>query len=228
MRWWSSPGRAGRAPATAVRVLAACVLAFSATGAASAADPPGATARLSAAVDLTEGQKITVTGEGFRGGLTSVAVGLCKKGYTGNTDCDLAGGAVLVNIGGSGRLPRITLTVHARFAGIDCRTVPCVVGISPLPTGTPAALRPANTVDIPVGFRGGTPRGESSGVGRAVTATTPGGTVASSGSRWHGPSTLLWGASTALAALCAGAALLSLRRVRHDGGTPLPDTGGTS
>ncbi|WP_406364475.1 neocarzinostatin apoprotein domain-containing protein [Streptomyces sp. NBC_00645] len=223
MRWWSSPGRPGGALVTA-----ACVLALSGTGTASAADSPGAAARLSAAVDLTEGQKITVSGEGFRSGLTSVAVGLCKKGYTGNTDCDLAGGATLVNIGGSGRLPRITLTVHARFAGIDCRTVQCVVGISPLPTGTPAALRPANTVDIAVGFRGGTTRGESSGAGRAVTATTPDGTVASSDSRWRGPSTVLWGASTALTALCAGVALFRFRRVRHDGATPLPDTGGTS
>ncbi|WP_328551479.1 neocarzinostatin apoprotein domain-containing protein [Streptomyces sp. NBC_00358] len=223
MRWWSSPGGPGGALVTA-----ACVLALCGTGTASAADPPGATARLSAAVDLAEGQKITVTGEGFRSGLTSVAVGLCKRGYTSNTDCDLAGGATLVNIGGSGRLPAVTLTLHARFAGIDCRTVQCVVGISPLPTGTPAALRPANTVDIPVGFRGGTTRGEPSGAGRAVTATGPEGTGTSSGSRWRGPSTVLWAASTALTALCAAVALLGFRRVRHDDGIPLPDTGGTS
>jgi hypothetical protein len=207
---------------------AACVLVLAATGAASAADSPGATARLSAATDLAEGQKITVTGEGFRSGLTSVAVGLCRKGYTGNTDCDLAGGAKLVNIGGSGRLPTITLTVHARFAGIDCHTVQCVVGISPLPTGTPTALRPANTVDIPVGFRGGTTRGEPSGAGRAGTTATAAGTAASSDSRWSGPSTALWTASTVLTALCASAAALSARRRRQDNATPLPDTGGTS
>ncbi|MFF3611540.1 neocarzinostatin apoprotein domain-containing protein [Streptomyces sp. NPDC002580] len=228
MRWPSSPARLHRTAATVAATTVACVLALASTGVASAADSPGATARLSAATDLAEGQRITVTGAGFRGGLTSVAVGLCKKGYTGNTDCDLAGGAKLVNIGGSGRLPTITLTVHARFAGIDCHTAQCVVGISPLPTGTPAALRPANTVDIPVGFRGGTTRGEPSGAGRAGVPVTAVGTAASPDSRWSGPSTVLWTASTALTALCAGAAAYSARRRRPESPTPLPDTGGTS
>ncbi|MFD3807633.1 neocarzinostatin apoprotein domain-containing protein [Streptomyces sp. NPDC058611] len=178
---------------------AAAVLAF--TGAGPAADE--ATVRVSAATGLTEGQEITVDGAGFRAGLTSVAVGLCKKGYTGNKDCDLGGGARLVTIGPDGVLPRVTLTVHARVADVDCRTTPCVIGVAPLPTGTPPSLIAANSVQVAVGFEGGTVPGEASGTGRAAPAgaAAPG---AVRGDDWSGPSTPMWALSLGV----AGAGLL--------------------
>ncbi len=62
---------------------------------------------MSRSADLTEGQTITVTGSGFRPGLKSVAVGLCREGYTnGLKDCDLGGGATFVNVDAKGNLPR--------------------------------------------------------------------------------------------------------------------------
>ncbi|WP_028814780.1 neocarzinostatin apoprotein domain-containing protein [Streptomyces flavidovirens] len=220
-----APGWSGRAAPAA---MAACAALLLCGGTSAAAEEPGAetataTARVSTAVGLTEGQKITVTGQGFRPGLPSVAVGLCRKGYAGIKDCDLGGGATLVNIDGSGRLPTITLTVRARFAGVDCRTAACVVGISPLPSAAPAALRTSNTVDIPVGFRGGTVPGEPSGTGSAVTAPGP---TRAPDARWGGPSTALWAASTGVTVLCAASALFLPfpRRDRsatphHPGGT---------
>ncbi|MFG2972468.1 neocarzinostatin apoprotein domain-containing protein [Streptomyces sp. NPDC048331] len=188
----SRKNRTGRA------ALAAAAL-FTLTGVSPAAG--GATVRVSAAAGLTEGQEITVDGTGFSAGLTSVAVGLCKMGYTGNKDCDLGGGARLVTIGPDGVLPRVTLTVHGRFAGIDCRTAPCVIGVAPLPSGTPPALIAANSVEVAVGFEGGTVPGEASGTGRAgpVGAAAPG---AVHGDDWSGPSTPMWALSLGVA--CAG------------------------
>ncbi|MFJ3666884.1 neocarzinostatin apoprotein domain-containing protein [Streptomyces sp. NPDC090106] len=190
---------------------------------AAAADT-GATVTVSRATALVEGQKITVTGEGFRPGLTSVAVGLCKKGWTSNTDCDLTGGAALVNIDADGRLPTVTLTVHRTVAGTDCRTSQCVVGVSPLPTGTPAALRPANTVDVPIGLEGGTVTGSTSGVGHADTATAAQGAA---DPHWDGPSTPLWAASLASVVLCAAVGARLSRRPRRTDPVPLSHTGGT-
>lgn len=208
-------------------VLATAAL-FTLTGVSPAVD--GAAVRVSAATGLTEGQEITVDGTGFSAGLTSVAVGLCKQGYTGNKDCDLGGGARLVTVGPDGVLPRVTLTVHARFAGIDCRTAPCVIGVAPLPSGTPPALVAANSVEVAVGFEGGTVPGEVSGTGRAraVGAAVPG---AVDGDDWNGPSTPMWALSLGV----AGAGLLlgahSLVRGRPQAAPPKPplspsDSGG--
>ncbi|MGW0364689.1 neocarzinostatin apoprotein domain-containing protein [Streptomyces sp. NPDC002990] len=202
--------------------------------AAGAEEAPAATVRLSAATGLTEGQRVTVDGSGFSAGLASVAVGLCKKGYTGNKDCDLGGGARLVTVGPDGVLPRVTLTVRARFAGIDCRFASCVVGVAPLPSGTSPALIAANSVQVAVGFEGGTVQGEPSGTGRAGPAApaagSPGG---GSVDAWSGPSTPVWSLSlgVALAGLVLG--VLSFVRGRRgaapDGSSPAPsDSGGKS
>lgn len=187
-----------------------------ATAAAADADPV-ATVRVSAATGLTEGRQITVEGTGFRAGLTSVAVGLCKKGYTGNKDCDLGGGAQLVTIGPDGSLPRVTLTVHTRVAGVDCRTTPCVVGVAPLPSGTPPALIAANSVQIAVGFEGGTVQGEPSATGRAApaaSAASPGGTHVDA---WSGPSAPVWSLSLGLAVVSLVLGALSLVQGRRGG-----------
>ncbi|MFD7432129.1 neocarzinostatin apoprotein domain-containing protein [Streptomyces sp. NPDC059818] len=181
----------------------------------------GATVTVSQATGLVEGGHITVTGKGFRPGLTSVAVGLCKQGYRDNKDCDLSGGAALVNIDAHGRLPEVRLTVHRTVAGADCRTTQCVVGVSPLPAGTPASLRPPNTVDIPIGLKGGTVTGEPSGTGHAQPAAA-GGNGAESG--WDGPSVALWAACLSVVVLCAGLSRLPFRPKPF----PLSRTGGTT
>ncbi|MFJ7270373.1 neocarzinostatin apoprotein domain-containing protein [Streptomyces sp. NPDC099050] len=172
-----------------------------AASAAPADAAPIATVRVSATTGLTEGQQITVDGTGFHAGLTSVAVGLCKKGYTSNKDCDLSGGARLVTISPDGSLPRVTLTVRTRVADVDCRTAPCVVGVAPLPSGTPPTLITANSVQIAVGFEGGTVQGEPSGTGRAEPAASAVSTGAGQVDDWSGPSTWMWSLSLGVAAL---------------------------
>ncbi|MFE2231804.1 neocarzinostatin apoprotein domain-containing protein [Streptomyces sp. NPDC059442] len=212
--------RTGRTALAATAVLA---LAGAAGPAADAA-----TVRVSAATGLTEGRRITVEGTGFRAGLTSVAVGLCKKGYTGNRDCDLAGGARLVTIGPDGVLPRVTLTVHARFAGIDCRTTPCVIGVAPLPSGTPPALIAANSVQVAVGFEGGTVPGEASGSGRAAPAGAAAAPATARAGDWSGPSTPMWALSLGVAGACLLLGVHSLVRGRRGAapaGPPLSPAG---
>ncbi|MFI6653059.1 neocarzinostatin apoprotein domain-containing protein [Streptomyces sp. NPDC050529] len=210
-----------RRAATAAAACGPLLIALFGPAAVAGAADAGATVTVSKATGLVEGGHVTVTGEGFRPGLTSVAVGLCKKGYRDNKDCDLTGGAALVNIDAHGRLPKVTLTVHRTVAGADCRTTPCVVGVSPLPAGTPASLRPPNTVDIPIGLKGGTVTGEPSGVGHARTAAAGTG---GSGSGWDGPSTGLWTACLSVVVLCAGLSRFPLRPKSF----PLSRSGGTT
>ena len=211
----------------AVAVAAALTVSGHHAGVAGAADTPSATIRVSAATGLTEGQHVTVTGSGFRAGLTSVAVGLCKKGYTGNKDCDLGGGARLVAIGPDGTLPQVTLTMHATFAGVDCRTSPCVVGVAPLPSGTPPALIAANTVQVQMGFEGGSVAGEASATGHAAPASTPTGSTRADG--WGGPSTAVWALSLGTAVACFLLGLLSLvlgrREAAPESPRPFPSGG---
>ncbi|MFD3326630.1 neocarzinostatin apoprotein domain-containing protein [Streptomyces sp. NPDC058701] len=181
------------------------------SGGVAAADGPPATVRVSDATDLTEGQRITVSGQGFQAGLTSVAVGLCTKGYTSNKDCDLGGGARLVTIGPDGVLPTVTLSVRSKVAGADCLTTACVVGVAPLPSGTPPHLIAANSVQIPVGFAGGSVAGDASGTGSGAPAGAP----AAGTDGWEGPSDLMWSVSLALTVLCLVLAFVRGRRGRH-------------
>ncbi|MFD3677035.1 neocarzinostatin apoprotein domain-containing protein [Streptomyces sp. NPDC058613] len=206
-------------------VAAAAVLTLNVhAGGVAAAEGPSATVRVSAATELTEGQRITVTGQGFHAGLASVAVGLCKKGYTGNKDCDLGGGARLVTIGPDGVLPPVTLTVRAQVAGADCRTTACVVGVAPLPSGTPPGLIGANSVQVPVGFAGGSVAGEASGTGTAAPAAAP----ATRTDGWEGPSDLMWSVSLALTVLCLVLAFVRGRRGAAPGTTALSASKGSA
>ncbi|GAA1585066.1 hypothetical protein GCM10009678_79560 [Actinomadura kijaniata] len=167
-----------------------------------AALAPGPTLNASPVTDLTEGQKITVTGAGFRPGLQSVAVGLCREGYTGPGDCDLGGGATFVNVDAGGALPTVTLTARARFGGTDCTRRRCVIGAAPLPGKAPPAIVRANTAAVAVGFRGSPFQG-----GTAAPAAPAAPPAAESG-----PSTALWGATVAVLVLTGAGIAFAQRR----------------
>lgn len=142
------------------------------------------TLHVSQVADLAEGQRISVTGSGFRPGLKSVAVGLCREGYTnGLKDCDLGGGATFVNVDGKGNFPVVRLTTRAKFNHIDCMSRQCVIGAAPLPTTSPPAIVNANTATVRVGFQGSAFKGGA--VAARPTTTSP-------SSDTDGPSTTLW------------------------------------
>ncbi|WP_165958825.1 neocarzinostatin apoprotein domain-containing protein [Actinomadura sp. KC345] len=179
-------------------VPALAALAFASPAAAPGGDAPAI--EVSKFADLSEGERITVSGTGFRPGLKSVAVGLCREGYTnGLKDCDLGGGATFVNIDGKGAFTGVTLKARPKFNAIDCMTRQCVIGAAPLPTTNPPAVVKANTAIVRVGFTG------SSFKGGAVFAAPGPGT--------GGPSAPLWAATAVLiAGAGAGAAAVVVQR----------------
>ena len=169
---------------------------------------PAPELKVSRSADLTEGQTITVTGDGFRPGLKSVAVGLCREGYTnGLKDCDLGGGATFVNVDAKGKLPEVKLTAHAKFSGIDCMTQQCVIGAAPLPGAVPKAVVDANTGNVRVGFKGSSFKGGDAVRTSAVPAET-------AGPGTGGPSTVLWAVTVALLVLAGGVVTAVQRRSR--------------
>lgn len=158
--------------------------------------------------DLTEGETITVTGSGFRPGLKSVAVGLCREGYTnGLKDCDLGGGATFVNVDAGGRLPEVRLKARATFNGIDCAARQCVIGAAPLPGAVPPAVVASNTAIVRVGFQGSPFKG-----GAAVRTSAAPAATADPGT--GGPSALLWTVTAALIVLAGAAVTIVQRRTR--------------
>lgn len=159
---------------------------------------------VSRSADLTEGETVTVTGSGFRPGLKSVAVGLCREGYTnGLKDCDLGGGATFVNIDDRGGFPEVRLKARPRFNGIDCTARQCVIGAGPLPGTVPRAVVDANTAIVRAGFRGSSFKG-----GSAVRTSAAPATGAGPGT--GGPSMPLWAATAALLVL-AGAVVTAVQ-----------------
>ncbi len=107
--------------------------------------------QISAFDGLSDGQKIKVSGTGFEANLKQIAVGLCKEGYTGPSDCYLSG-ATFRNADASGSIGEFEITVTQKFGTIDCGVDKCVIGIGPLPTTSDAATIAANTYDQPVTF----------------------------------------------------------------------------
>ncbi|WP_067814592.1 neocarzinostatin apoprotein domain-containing protein [Nocardia inohanensis] len=172
-----------------------------AAGAAADADTR-AVITVSASAGLTEGQRITVNGSGFRPGLAAVAVGLCKLGFTsGIKHCDLEGGATFVNISGDGTFPTVTLTAHQRFHDIDCARQQCVIAAAPLPGSEPDTIIAANSSEIPVAF-----------AGAQLPAPAPAAPVAARRSdNVSGPSTPLWAATAVLLAIVSAVALTRRR-----------------
>ncbi|MFG2090065.1 MULTISPECIES: neocarzinostatin apoprotein domain-containing protein [unclassified Spirillospora] len=187
-------------------VLAFAALALSAPAAPAAAPGGDAPAiQVSRFTDLSEGERITVSGTGFRPGLKAVAVGLCKEGYAnGLTDCDLGGGATFVNIDDKGAFTGVTLKAHSKFSEIDCMTRQCVIGAAPLPDTSPPAVIEANTAIVRVGFKG------SAFKGGAVAAAPA--TAAAPGPGTGGPSAPLWAATLVLIAGAGAAAVIVQRR----------------
>ncbi|SEG54631.1 Neocarzinostatin family protein [Thermomonospora echinospora] len=164
--------------------------------------------RISRVADLAEGEEITVTGTGFRPGLKSVAVGLCREGYTnGLKDCDLGGGATFVNIDAHGAFPTVRLKARSKFNGIDCMTRQCVIGAAPLPTTNPPAIVNANTAIVRVGFKGSQFKG-----GATPAAAAP---QAAAGPDTGGPSTPLWAATLGVLVLAGAAVAAAQRRSQH-------------
>ncbi|GAB2680350.1 GPS-CTERM domain-containing protein [Nocardia goodfellowii] len=169
------------------------------------AAPGTAAIQVSASTDLTTGQRITVHGTGFRPGLASIAVGLCKQGFTsGMRDCDLGGGATFVNVADDGTLPTVTLTARPHFNMIDCLRQQCVIAAAPLPGTEPPSVLAANSAEIAVTF-----------TGSQLPAATAAPTVATTASTADidGPSLPLWSATAALLVVVAGLALADRRRL---------------
>lgn len=187
--------------AAAAAVLGGCLIGFPA--AAFAQEP--AAIQVSASADLTEGQRITVSGSGFRAGLAAVAVGMCQQGFTnGLKDCDLDGGATFVNIGGDGTFGPLTLTAHHTFHAIDCTQQQCVIAAAPLPGTEPPAVIAANSAAVSVAFAGSGP----------PTPPAPAPAAAPrSDSDTEGPSTVLWAVTAGLLVIVAGSALADRRRL---------------
>lgn len=167
-----------------------------------------ATVEVTASTGLAPGQKVTVSGRGFQPGLRAVAVGQCSEGYTGPAHCDLSAGATFVNIDADGRLPKVVLTMVASVHGVDCLTRQCVIGVGPLPGTNPKPLVDANTVNVRIGFVGGTVAGDEQ---PRAQSTNPPGTQAG-GSSSDGPGTGVWAGTMGFLALCLGAALWGMRR----------------
>ncbi|MEU8900322.1 neocarzinostatin apoprotein domain-containing protein [Nocardia sp. NPDC048505] len=193
-----------------IRLFAAALAAAAVLTAAPLAPAPAsaqttATLRVSASTELTEGQRITVDGSGFRAGLAAVAVGLCKKGFTsGIKDCDLEGGATFVNISDDGTFPTVTLSARARFRDIDCATRECVIAAAPLPGSEPPAVIAANSAEIPVRFAGSA---------LPAPAAVPAASAPAAAGDVSGPSLPLWAATAVLLAVVAAVALADRRRL---------------
>ncbi|MEV6278890.1 neocarzinostatin apoprotein domain-containing protein [Nocardia sp. NPDC051832] len=166
---------------------------------------PGAAIQVSASTELANGQRITVNGTGFRPGLASIAVGLCKQGFSSGTrDCDLGGGATFVNATDDGTLPTVTLTAHPHFNMIDCLRQQCVIAAAPLPGSEPPSVIATNSAEVAVTFTG-------SQIPVATAAPTAPATAGATDI--DGPSLPLWSATAALLVVVAGLALADRRRL---------------
>ncbi|MBM9459173.1 LPXTG cell wall anchor domain-containing protein [Nocardioides sp. zg-536] len=127
------------------------------------AAPPSfakATLEVSASQNLKDGQKIDISGGGYKPGLTQIAVGQCIEGYTGPSHCNLQGGATFRNADASGSIGSFSVVVKEKFGAHDCTKVKCVLASGPLPTVADAATVKANQVIIPITF-GGAPAAEA-------------------------------------------------------------------
>ncbi|GIH02428.1 hypothetical protein Rhe02_04950 [Rhizocola hellebori] len=135
-----------RAAAFVLGILAATVL----FGASPAQAAP--TLTLSKSTGLSDGDRITVNGSGFKPGLTQIAIGQCIAEVAGPTDCNLAGGAQFVNADANGKIPEVTLKLAVKFGNFDCTKRQCVIAAQILPSGNNAEDIAANKTSTRITF----------------------------------------------------------------------------
>ncbi len=117
--------------------------------------PPGfaaPTLNVSQLTGLTDGQKLTVSGGGFKANLSSIAIGQCRAGYTGPADCNTATGATFRTADANGSVGSFTIIVKEKFGTTDCTKVQCVIAAAPLPNAVDAATVKANEVIHDISF----------------------------------------------------------------------------
>lgn len=128
---------------------------------APASQAAGPSLDVSATDQLTDGQTITVDGSGFAPDLKGIAVGQCREGFEGPSDCNLAGGATFRNADSSGAFATVTIKLSPKFGDIDCATEQCVIAAEPLPTTSSPEEVAANSVAIPIYFGEKAPAADS-------------------------------------------------------------------
>ena len=110
------------------------------------------TLQVSATENLTDGQRITISGSGFKPNLASIAIGQCVEGYEGPADCNTAGGATFRNADAKGNVSSFTVVVKEQFGAHDCTKVQCMIAAAPLPNATDQATVDANTYEVMISF----------------------------------------------------------------------------
>ncbi len=125
---------------------------------------------------LTDGQVLTVSGEGYEPGLSEIAVGQCVEGYSGPGDCNLPLGATFRTADANGSIGEFTVTVNEKFGDHDCTVVQCYFASGPIPGKVDEATYKANVVEHKISF--GAPAAtepveEPETAPAATTPTTP-------------------------------------------------------
>lgn len=159
------------------------------------------TLEVSATQNLTDGQRVTISGSGFKPNLASIAIGQCVQGYSGPADCNTAGGATFRNADAQGNVSEFTVVVKEQFGGHDCTKVQCMIAAAPLPNATDQATVDANTYEVMISFGAAAAPTETAAAEPSATATTSTGTgsLPKTGAGDSVP-VLLLGASALLAA----------------------------
>lgn len=120
---------------------------------------------------LTDGQVLTVSGEGYEPGLTAIAVGQCVEGYAGPADCNLPNGSTFRNADENGSIGEFTVTVNETFGGHDCKVVQCYFASGPIPNAVDEATYKANVVEHKISF--GAPEAPAPTTAPEPAPTTP-------------------------------------------------------
>ncbi|MBA2953589.1 hypothetical protein GON03_04640 [Nocardioides sp. MAH-18] len=175
------------------------------------------TLQVSASDNLTDGQRITISGSGFEPNLASIAIGQCVEGYEGPADCNTAGGATFRNADAKGNVSSFTIVVKEKFGAHDCTKVQCMIAAAPLPNATDQATVDANTYEVMISF------GSAAAEPSETATAEPSSTVTESAETTSLPKTgagdsvpvLLLGASALLAAGVGLVLLVPGRRSRE-------------
>lgn len=157
------------------------------------------TLQVSATQNLTDGQRVTISGSGFEPNLASIAIGQCVQGYSGPADCNTAGGATFRNADAQGNVSEFTVVVKEQFGGHDCTKVQCMIAAAPLPNATDQATVDANTYEVMISFGAAAAPTATAEPSATATTSTGTGSLPKTGAGDSVP-VLLLGASALLAA----------------------------